>query len=165
MALDSQAKKIFKQVGTRPRRPDGVDKVTGRAMYGADATAPGMLFARVLRSPHAHAVIKSIDASAALAQKGVKAVVTSADFGVPEDLFIRDVQDNCMARGKVLQIDTATGLYERPNCREVAEFIGTMNLIPGRIATAERASKAPFPPDRGPAKRQKEKCRQSGFSG
>jgi CO/xanthine dehydrogenase Mo-binding subunit len=102
MALDSQAKKVFKQVGTRPRRPDGVDKVTGRAMYGADATAPGMLFARVLRSPHAHAVIKSIDATAALAQKGVKAVVTSADFGVPEDLFIRDVQDNCMARGKVL---------------------------------------------------------------
>ncbi len=102
MALDSQAKQVFKQVGTRPPRPDGIDKVTGRAMFGADMRAPGMLFARVLRSPHAHAAIRSIDASRALALKGVKAVVTSDDFGVPEDDFTRDVQDNCMARGKAL---------------------------------------------------------------
>ena len=102
MALDSQEKRAFKQVGTRPPRPDGVDKVTGRAMYGADATAPGMLVGRMLRSPHAHARIKSIDASAALALKGVKGVVTSADYGLPEDLLTRDVQDNCMARGRAL---------------------------------------------------------------
>jgi CO/xanthine dehydrogenase Mo-binding subunit len=102
MTLDSDAKQDFKVVGTRPPRPDGVEKVTGRAMYGADATAPGMLFGRILRSPHAHAVIKSIDSSAAEALNGVKAVVTSADFGVPEDESVRDVQDNCMARGKAL---------------------------------------------------------------
>jgi CO/xanthine dehydrogenase Mo-binding subunit len=102
MTLDSDAKQDFKVVGTRPPRPDGVEKVTGRAMYGADATAPGMLVGRILRSPHAHAVIKSIDSSAAEALNGVKAVVTSADFGVPEDESVRDVQDNCMARGKAL---------------------------------------------------------------
>jgi hypothetical protein len=47
----------FKVVGSRPPRPDGVDKVTGRARYGADASAPGQLVARILRSPHAHAAI------------------------------------------------------------------------------------------------------------
>ncbi len=102
MALDENGKRIFKQVGTRPARPDGIDKVTGRAMYGADATAPGMLFGHILRSPHAHARIKSIDTSAAEALSGVKAVITSKDFGTPEDESVRDVQDNCMAGDKVL---------------------------------------------------------------
>jgi CO/xanthine dehydrogenase Mo-binding subunit len=102
MSLDEYQKRVFKQVGTRVRRPDGVDKVTGRAMYGADATAPGMLWARILRSPHAHARIRSIDASAAMALKGVRAVLTGADLPDQEDEFIRDVQDNCMAKGKAL---------------------------------------------------------------
>ena len=53
----------FKWVGTRPVRPDGVPKVTGRALYGADLTMPGMLVGRILRSPHAHARIRSIDTS------------------------------------------------------------------------------------------------------
>ena len=51
----------FKVVGTRPLRPDGLDKVTGRAKFGADATVPGMLIGKVLRSPHPHARIRSID--------------------------------------------------------------------------------------------------------
>jgi CO/xanthine dehydrogenase Mo-binding subunit len=102
MALDNAGKRVFKVVGTRPPRPDGVDKVTGRALYGADVSAPGMLTAHILRSPHAHAEIVSIDTSAAEALAGVKAVVTSADFVVQEDDFLRDVTDNCMARGKVL---------------------------------------------------------------
>ena len=102
MAFDQNSKRIFKVVGSRPPRPDGVEKVTGRALYGADMTAPGMLSGAILRSPHAHARIVSIDTSAAEALQGVKAIVTSADFGVPDDEFLRDVQDNCMARGKVL---------------------------------------------------------------
>ena len=53
----------FKVVGTRVKRPDGVDKVTGRARYGADASAPGQLVGLILRSPHAHARINSIDTS------------------------------------------------------------------------------------------------------
>ncbi|MBV8133828.1 MAG: molybdopterin-dependent oxidoreductase, partial [Alphaproteobacteria bacterium] len=75
----------FKWVGTRPIRPDGVPKVTGRAQYGADMAMPGMLWGKVIRSPHAHARIRSIDASRALALPGVKAVVTSADF--PDQKF------------------------------------------------------------------------------
>ena len=67
-------------VGTRPIRHDGPDKVMGRARYAADIHLPRMLHGKVLRSPHAHARIRSIDARRALALPGVKAVVTSADL-------------------------------------------------------------------------------------
>ena len=97
-----QSKREFRYVGTRPNRPDGVDKVTGRAQYGADMTAPGMLTGAILRSPHAHARIKSIDTSAAEAIPGVRAVITGADFVRLDDEFIRDVQENCMARETAL---------------------------------------------------------------
>ena len=70
----------FDVVGTRPVRPDGTDKVTGRALYGADFTAAGLIHGAVLRSPHAHARIKSIDTSKAEAAPGVLAVVTAEDF-------------------------------------------------------------------------------------
>jgi CO/xanthine dehydrogenase Mo-binding subunit len=104
-------KASLKVVGTRPIRPDGVDKVIGRAAFGADMTMPGMLWGKVKRSPHAHARIVSIDASRALALPGVKAVVTADDFpAIPsEEAFVgegpmnfRDLSYNCMARGKVL---------------------------------------------------------------
>ena len=68
MALDDKHEaetRIFKVVGTRPIRPDGIDKVTGRARFGADMNAPGMLIGLVLRSPHAHARIRSIDSAKA----------------------------------------------------------------------------------------------------
>ena len=67
-------------VGKRPVRPDGVDKVTGRAQYGADLNLTGLLHGRVLRSPHAHARIRSIDTGQAAALPGVRAVVTAADL-------------------------------------------------------------------------------------
>jgi CO/xanthine dehydrogenase Mo-binding subunit len=70
----------FKVIGTRPVRPDGMDKVTGRAKFGADMSMPGQLVGKILRSPHPHARIVSIDTSAALKLEGVKAIVTSADF-------------------------------------------------------------------------------------
>ncbi len=101
----------FKVIGTRPIRHDGVDKVTGRARYGADISLPGMLHGRVLRSPHAHARIKSIDVSAALALPGVKAVLTSEDFpklaaGVVQmgelPMNPRYLSMNLMAQDKVL---------------------------------------------------------------
>ena len=67
-------------VGTRPIRPDGVEKVTGKANYGADESLPGMIYGFVIRSPHAHARILGIDASAALAVDGVFALITADDF-------------------------------------------------------------------------------------
>ena len=70
----------YQVVGTRPVRHDGPDKVMGRARYAADIHLPGMLHAKMLRSPHAHARIRSIDTSKALALPGVEAVVTAADL-------------------------------------------------------------------------------------
>ena len=102
----------FDTVGTNPIRHDGADKVTGRAKYGADTILPGMLYGKILRSPHAHAVIKSVDTSAAAAHPGVHAVVTSADW--PEtsmklvDLAEGSIHNlgflsmNVLARGKAL---------------------------------------------------------------
>ena len=98
-------------VGSRPIRPDGVDKVTGRAQFGADFTMPEMLWGKVKRSPHAHARILGIDASRALALPGVKAVVTAADFvdlpseeehGGEGPVNTRHLSLNAMARDKVL---------------------------------------------------------------
>ncbi len=90
----------FKVVGTRPMRPDGTDKVTGKARFGADANLPGQLVGRILRSPHAHAKIISIDTSAAEALSGVKSVVTREDFA--ENPRENDVLCNVMAREKAL---------------------------------------------------------------
>src|SRR2546429_1088943 len=98
-------------VGTRTIRPDGVDKVTGRARFGADFSLPGQLIGRVLRSPHPHARIISIDTSKAEALPGVKAVITRADFADQPSEFIpagemmmnyKDVVRNVMAREKAL---------------------------------------------------------------
>ena len=75
----------FKVIGTRPIRHDGVDKVTGRAKYGADYAFPGMLHGKVLRSPHAHANIKSINVDKALKLPGVKAIVTAKDLPQAEN--------------------------------------------------------------------------------
>ena len=108
---DNTNVKTLKIVGTRPLRPDGVDKVTGRAKFGADLNLPNMLVGLVLRSPHAHARIKSIDTSKALALAGVKAVMTGEDFPDLPSEFVpagemmvnyRDVVRNVLAREKVL---------------------------------------------------------------
>lgn len=101
----------YKWIGTRPNRPDGADKVTGRARFGADFNMPGQLVGKVLRSPHAHARIKSIDTSKAEALHGVKAVVTAKDFPEQPNQIVpagemqanlRDVTRNVMAREKAL---------------------------------------------------------------
>ena len=96
----------YNVVGTRPIRHDGTDKVTGRAKYGGDFQAAGLLHGKVLRSPHAHARIKSIDVSKALAYPGVKAIVTGQDMPVAKmenpDQGSRFSSDNILARDKVL---------------------------------------------------------------
>ena len=89
----------FNVVGTRPIRHDGNDKVTGRVRYSADITLPRLLHGKILRSPHAHARIMSIDASRALALPGVEAVVTAADFSQPRGR-IADLGEGAMANPK-----------------------------------------------------------------
>src|ERR1700692_650166 len=99
-----------KWIGQRTIRPDGADKVTGRAAFAADTTMPGMIWGKVLRSPHPHARIRGIDTSKAEALPGVKAVVTSrdvVDFPIDKSVML-GIQDmrwmcrNVMAREKAL---------------------------------------------------------------
>ena len=104
------SRKEYKVVGTRPVRHDGADKVTGRAVYGADLQLAGVLHGAIVRSPHAHARIKSIDTSKAEALPGVKAVVVSADLPAPGgqvadigdgDTPLKYIRDNVLASDKV----------------------------------------------------------------
>ena len=106
----------YRVIGTRPVRHDGVDKVTGAARYGADISLPGMLHAKVLRSPHAHARIRRIDTSRAEALPGVVAVLTAADFPIIEDRILdfaevqgnaRMIAENLMAKDKALYMGHA----------------------------------------------------------
>jgi len=99
-----------KWIGQRTIRPDGADKVTGRAAFAADTAMPGMIRGKVLRSPHPHARIRSIDTSKAEALPGVKAVITArdiVDFPVDKSVML-GIQDmrwmcrNVMAREKAL---------------------------------------------------------------
>ena len=108
---ETQTPRSFKVLGTRPIRHDGVDKVTGRAKYGADIDLPGLLHGKILRSPYAHARIRGIDTSKAAALPGVKAVVTAAELSILEERAIdfgetmgnvRILAENALANSKVL---------------------------------------------------------------
>lgn len=125
----------YQVIGTRPIRHDGTDKVTGRALYGADLRLPGMLFGAVLRSPHAHARILSIDTRRALALPGVKAVVTAEDLPAlaskvsslgegSANLLYQSW--NVLARGKVLYYGHAVAAVAALNAHIAEE---ALNLI------------------------------------
>lgn len=129
--------KDYKVVGTRPIRHDGFDKVTGKALYSADINLPSMLFGKVLRSPHAHANIISIDTSKAEAHPDVRAIVTADDFflhenkpillgggPVPQNMFQRS--SNCLARGKVFYKGHAIAAVAADNVHSAEE---ALNLI------------------------------------
>ena len=137
-ATPPQAEEAFDVIGTRPIRHDGPDKVTGRARYAADIHPPGWLVGKVLRSPHAHAVIRSIDATRALAIPGVKAVVTSADF--PEvSAEIADQEEgatvnygfysrNVMAREKALYIGHAVAAVAATSTGAAEEALAALDV-------------------------------------
>ena len=125
MTAATYSARDFKSVGTRPVRPDGVEKVTGRARYGADFNMPGQLVGRILRSPHAHARSKRIDTSRAEALRGVKAVITAADL--PDltggDAGLHDVLDNCMARAEALYDGHAVAAVAAVDARTAREAL------------------------------------------
>ncbi len=127
----------FRYIGTRPVRPDGLDKVTGRANFGADFTLPGMLHGRFLRSPHAHARILNIDLEAALAVPGVKAIVTGKDFPEVEPGDIQggegagdyhDLAVNVMARDKVLYHGHAVAAVAATSVRAAEQAIRAIKV-------------------------------------
>ncbi len=120
----TDAKTPYKWVGTRPVRHDGLDKVTGRARFAADLILPRMLTGLVLRSPHAHARILSIDTTTAEAMPGVEAVITAKDFPEPDRQDY--VSRNLMARDKVLyvgQVIAAVAALTRRQAKAATEKI------------------------------------------
>jgi CO/xanthine dehydrogenase Mo-binding subunit len=146
----------FTYIGTRPIRHDGVDKVTGRASYGADMTWPGMLHGVVLRSPHAHARIVSIDTRAAEAIPGVQAVITGRDL--PETtatialgeaaIDLRDIGDNVIARTKVLYDGHAVAAVAATTldiARQAAESIAVVYEVLEPVMSIDRAIAADAP--------------------
>ena len=131
--------KAFDVVGTRPVRHDGHEKVTGRAQYGADFTTTKLLFGKVLRSPHAHARIKSIDTSKADALPGVIATVTAADLpkGNPGDIFhnstlgdsnLQRERDAILAREKVLYKGHPVAGVAATNAHIAEEALGLIEV-------------------------------------
>ncbi|MCH8205502.1 MAG: xanthine dehydrogenase family protein molybdopterin-binding subunit [Chloroflexi bacterium] len=108
MATETKtAKSQYKVIGSRPIRHDGVDKVTGKALYGADIQLAGMLHGKILRSPHPHARIKKVDTSRAEAHPDVWAVATARDIPAPDPVSPKPTlgempADNILARDKVL---------------------------------------------------------------
>lgn len=114
--MSTKSETGYRVIGTRPIRPDGVDKVTGRAVYGADVQLPRLAHGKVVRSPHAHARILSIDTSEAERMPGVLAVCTAEDLplvtgsarlGELGEVKLRELSGNVLAHGKVLYVGHA----------------------------------------------------------
>jgi CO/xanthine dehydrogenase Mo-binding subunit len=127
----------YKVIGTSPLRHDGVDKVTGRAAYGADIRLPGMLYGAVLRSPHAHARIISMDTSEAEKLHGVHAVITAKDFPNLENRIVelgegvinRKYQsNNILARDKVLYFGHAVAAVAATSLHVAKEALGLIRV-------------------------------------
>lgn len=142
----------YKVVGTRPIRHDGADKVTGRAKYGADFQMTGLLQGKVLRSPHAHARIKSIDTSKAEAYPGVKAVVTVKDLPISRmektDQSMRFASDNVLAREKALYKGHAIAAVaaDSPHVAEIAlSLIEVVYEVLPSVGTVQEAMKEGAP--------------------
>ncbi|MCX7344957.1 MAG: molybdopterin-dependent oxidoreductase, partial [Alphaproteobacteria bacterium] len=151
MPLDSNyTGQSFKSVGTRPLRPDGIDKVTGRAKYGADHNMPGQLVGKILRSPHAHAKIKKIDTSRAEKLAGVTAVITAADL--PDltngDSGMFDILDNCLARTKVFydgHAVAAVAAVDAKTAREALKLIKVDYEVLPHVTEVDEAVKSKAP--------------------
>jgi 4-hydroxybenzoyl-CoA reductase alpha subunit len=91
----------FDVIGKAWRKSDGLAKATGEAVYADDIQLPGMLHAKILRSPHAHAEIRAIDATDALALAGVHAVITGADLPTRYGVIPWTPDETALAVGKV----------------------------------------------------------------
>ena len=133
----AEATAEYKVIGTRPIRPDGADKVTGRAIYGGDMRLTGMLHGKVLRSPHAHARIKSIDTSKAEALPGVRAVMTVKDLPKATERMaaagemavnIKYLSNNVLADEKVLYKGHAVAAVAATNPHIAEEALGLIEV-------------------------------------
>jgi CO/xanthine dehydrogenase Mo-binding subunit len=127
----------FQVIGTRPARHDGADKVTGRAIYGADVQINGLIHGAVLRSPHAHARLLRIDTTKAEALPGVMAVVTADDFPRTPDRIVdlgegetplSYLRGNVLAKGKVLYQGHAIAAVAATSAHVAEQALGMIEV-------------------------------------
>ena len=127
----------YNVVDTSPLRHDGLDKVTGHARFGADLQMAGSLHGKILRSPYAHARIRSIDTSKAEALLGVKAVATAKGFPIIEEQIIdfgevlgnaRMMAENDLAREKVLYVGHAVAAVAATSQEVAQEALGLIEV-------------------------------------
>src|SRR5512138_3057329 len=132
-----EKKDNYDVIGKNPLRHDGTDKVTGRAQYGADIRLPGMLYGAMLRSPHAHARILSIDTGDAENLAGVHAVVTAKDLPDLESRLVelgegivnrRHQSNNVLARDKVLYFGHAVAAVAASNLHIAQEALDLIRV-------------------------------------
>ena len=146
-------KTTYKIVGTNPERHDATDKVTGKAQYGADISLPGMLYGKIIRSPYAHAKIRSIDISEAQNSPDVKSVVTASDFPqqspvaqIPE--MGKSITQNVMAVDRVFYKGHAVAAVSATSLQAAEEATNLIKIdyeILDPVITVEDAIKEDAP--------------------
>jgi aldehyde oxidoreductase len=137
-----------------PKR-DSLDQVSGRALYAADLKMPGMLYARVLRSPHHHARIVRIDTAEAATLPGVEAVITGADIPARAAMLNSRPQTYLLSRDKVRFLGEAVAAVAAVSDAVAAEAVQRIRVeyevLPAMLdpleAMAEGATQIhePFP--------------------
>ena len=128
----------YNLIGTRPPRHDGADKVTGRALYGADLKMAGLLHGAILRSPHAHANIVSIDTAKASQHPECRAIVTAADFPAVAERIVdlgegetplSYIRGNVLASGKTLYQGHAVAGVAATSPQAAAEIAALIEVV------------------------------------
>jgi CO/xanthine dehydrogenase Mo-binding subunit len=158
MATQTKPVSQYKVIGTRPIRPDGIEKVTGKAKFAADYQDSTLLHGKVLRSPHAHANIKSINIDKALKYPGVKAIITSKDFAEPPkglttigeggSANLQFISANVLAREKVLYKGHAIAAIAATSphiAEEALDLIEVEYEVLKPVLTAQEAMKEDAP--------------------
>jgi 4-hydroxybenzoyl-CoA reductase alpha subunit len=138
----------FDTIGKPRRRVDGRAKAIGQARFADDLSLPRMLHAKLLRSPHPHAVIESIDIAPAQAHPGVHLVLTGADFAIPYGIMPVAQDEHALARERVRFVGdpvAAVIAVDEQTAGEALERIEVKYRPLATIASPEEALAQPEP--------------------
>ncbi|MEO8719031.1 MAG: molybdopterin cofactor-binding domain-containing protein, partial [Burkholderiales bacterium] len=146
--MSEPAKTRFEVLGKARRRVDGRAKVTGLTKFADDIVLPRMLHMKLLRSPHPHAEIESIDATRAQKHPGVHLVLTGQDFPIAFGILPVSQDEYPLANGKVRYVGdpvAAVVAIDEQTAWEACEMIDVKYRLLATIATPEEALATPEP--------------------
>src|SRR6185436_9689298 len=127
-ARGEEVKKRFDIIGKPRRRVDGRSKVTGALRYADDLFMPRMLFAKLLRSPHPHAVFQSMSIESARKHPGVHLVLTGQDFAIPFGIMPVSVDEYPLARERVRYVGDPVAAVIAADEQTAVEAIGLIDV-------------------------------------